>query len=266
VSRTNVFIYAFVSYACHLIFHSGRNHPDIDEEIQVMSINRSTSQRNSSSGMLWHEFKKPQLYKPLIIMILFFTIQQFSGIFTIFIYAAQFSIEAGVSIDEFLCTVIIGLIRCFTVIIVSFASDKYGRKPLATISTTGMFISMLGLVVCSIFNTELKTSQLFWLPTALLFFFIFSGTFGVLTLPFAMIAEVYPQNTRGLAVGLTIFYAYIMSFANVKTFTAVFSIFGSVTVFSFYGIVSLLGIAFAVIILPETKGKSLHEIELYFQK
>lgn len=247
-------------------FIAGRNHPDIDDQIQTMSSNRDNSQANSPNGITWHEFKKPQLYKPLIIMILFFSIQQFSGIFTIFIYAAQFSIEAGVAIDEFLATVLIGLIRCCTVIIVSFASDKFGRKPLAIISTAGMFLNMLGLVVCSIFSTELKTTTIFWLPTAFLFFFIFSGTLGVLTLPFAMIAEVYPQNARGLAVGLTICYAYIMSFANVKTFTAVFSIFGSVTVFSFYAIISFLGIAFSVFILPETKGKSLHEIELYFRK
>lgn len=226
----------------------------------------SRPQGSTSTTFSWRELKKPQLYKPLTIMILFFTIQQFSGIFTIFIYAAQFSLEAGVAIDEFLATVIIGLIRCCTVIIVSFASDMLGRKPLATASTIGMFLSMLGLVICSIFSTELKSSTIFWLPTAFLFFFIFAGTFGVLTLPFAMIAEVYPQNARGLAVGLTIFYAYIMSFINVKTFTAVFSIFGSVAVFSFYGVVSLLGTAFSLFILPETKGKSLHEIECYFQK
>jgi MFS family permease len=231
-----------------------------------MISNRNNSRRNSTTGRPWQELKKPQFYKPFIIMILFFTIQQFSGIFTIFIYAAQFSIEAGVSIDEFLCTVIIGLIRCCTVIIVSFASDTYGRKPIATISTVGMCLNMLGLVICSIFSLELKQSTIFWLPTVFLFLFIFFGTFGVLTLPFAMIAEVYPQNTRGLAVGLTICYAYIMSFINVKTFTAVFSIFGSVTVFSFYGVVSLMGIAFAVMVLPETKGKTLHEIECYFRK
>jgi MFS family permease len=199
-------------------------------------------------------------------MILFFTIQQFSGIFTIFIYAAQFSIEAGVAIDAFLSAVIIGLLRCCTTIIVAFVSDRYGRKPLAIFSSSGMSLCMLGIIVCSIFGTALKSSSFYWLPTAFLFLFIFCGTFGILTLPFAMLGEVYPQNARGLAVGLTIFYAYIMSFVNVKTFSSAFALFGSVTMFSFYGLVAVLGIVFSVVVLPETRGKTLQEIEERFRK
>jgi MFS family permease len=237
----------------------------LDEEIQKILTNRDLA-ASTAKLSAWQEFKKPQLYKPLIIMILFFTIQQFSGIFTIFIYAAQFSMEAAVSIDEFLSAVIIGLIRCCTTVVVAFASDKYGRRPLAIFSSIGMCLCMLGIVVCSIFGTALRKSSVYWLPTAFLFLFIFCGTFGILTLPFAMLGEMYPQSARGHAVGLTIFYAYVMSFVNVKTFSSVFSLFGSVTIFSFYAIVALLGVVFSIFILPETKGKSLQEIENYFRK
>lgn len=212
------------------------------------------------------EFKKPEFYKPFIIMALFFTIQQFSGIFVIFIYAAFFSTKAGVSVDAFLSAVIIGLIRCCTTIVVSFASDIYGRRPLTMFSSIGMFLSMLGLVACSIFNAELNESPAFWLPTMFLYLFIFSGSIGVLTLPFAMIGEVYPQRIRGIAAGLTIFYAYSVGFLNIKTFTAVFAMFGSISVFSFYSFIALLGFMFAFKILPETKGKTLQEIESYFRK
>lgn len=55
----------------------------------------------------WKELKQPQLYKPLAIMITFFAFQQFSGIFVIFVYAAQFSVQAGVSIDPLLSAVYI---------------------------------------------------------------------------------------------------------------------------------------------------------------
>jgi MFS family permease len=246
----------------------GKNHPKIDEEILKMQqniANNSSSSRTEFSILT--EIKKPELYKPLLIMFAFFTIQQFSGIFTIFIYAAQFSIEAGVSVDAFLSAVIIGSIRCVTTIIISFASDYYGRRPLAMFSSIGMFLSMFGLVLCSIFTNQIKaSSSVFWLPTVLLYFFIFSGTTGILTLPFAILGEIYPQRAKGFAVGLTIFYAYTMSFINVKTFSSVFALFGSVVIFSFYGIVALLGFLFAVLCLPETKGKTLQEIEEYFRK
>lgn len=213
---------------------------------------------------VWKEFKKPELYKPFLIMVAFFAIQQFSGIFTIFIYAAQFSLEAGVSMDEFLSAVIIGVIRfCTTILIALFISDRYGRKPLAVSSGIGMFISMAGLASCAAF--PLKDTSWFWLPSVFLFGFIFSGTLGILTLPFAMVAEMFPQKTRGFAVGITVAIGFIFSFVNIKTFSTVFEIFESFWIFSFYALIALIGIAFAVFILPETKGKSLQDIESHFR-
>lgn len=212
----------------------------------------------------WKEFGKPQLYKPFLIMVSFFAIQQFSGIFTVFIYAARFSLEAGVVIDEFLSAVLIGIIRLITNFIIAFASDKYGRRPLAIMSGSGMFLSMTGLAVCSAF--PLKNTNFQILPAVLLYTFVSSGTFGILTLPFAMVAEIFPQKTRGFAVGITIAIGFILSFINIKTFGTIFEAFGSVWIFSFYALMALIGVAFAVFILPETKGKSLQEIEAHFLK
>lgn len=198
-------------------------------------------------------------------MVVFFAIQQFSGIFVIFIYAAQFSLEAGVAIDEFLSAVIIGVIRCVTTVLVAFASDKFGRKPLAISSGVGMFLSMTGLAVCAHKAVDLSQTSLQYLPTVLLVAFIFTGTFGFLTLPFAMIAEMFPQKTRGFGVGITVSIGFILSFINIKTFSSVFETFGSFTIFTCYSSVAFLGILFAVFVLPETKGKSLQEIEDIFR-
>lgn len=80
-----------------------------------------------------------------------------------------------------------------------------------------------------------------------------------------MIAEMYPQNTRGFAVGITSTIFFILTFVSIKTFSSVFEYFGSGIVFLFYAFVALLGIFFGIFILPETKGKSLQEIENYFK-
>lgn len=196
-------------------------------------------------------------------MLAFFSIQQLSGVFVIFVYGAQFSIEAGVALDEFLSTVIIGLIRCVTTLGIAFFADSFGRRPLAIVSSIGMFFSMSGLAVSALF--PISETTFFWVPAALLYFFIFIGTVGILTLPFSMIAEMYPQKSRSLAVGLTLSYCYIVSFLTIKTFTTVFDLFGSAVVFSFYALVALFGIFFSIYILPETKGKTLEEIEKHFK-
>lgn len=199
-------------------------------------------------------------------MLLLFTIQQFSGIFVVFIFAAQFSMQVGVAIDPLLSAVIIGLIRMFTVLLFAILSDKAGRKPLLTTSSCGMFLTMSGLVLCEIFYDELKASSIFWLPTALMYLFIFTGTFGMLALPYAMVGEAYPQKSRGLAAGLTIGYANAISFLNIKTFSLIFETFGRLNVFAFYALVALVGIFFSAFVMFETKGKTLQEIEEYFCK
>lgn len=230
----------------------------------MIKANRNQSTQKQSLFAVWKEFRRPELYKPFLIMLLFFAIQQFSGIFVIFIYAAQFSLEAGVSMDAFLSAIILGVIRCVTTVLIAFASDKYGRRPLVIVSSVGMFVSMVGLAVVAAY--PVNDTRFFWLPAMFLFFFVFIGTFGILTLPFAMVAEMYPQKTRTFAAGITMSLAFLMSFANVKTFSMVFDYFGNVAVFSFYAIVALIGVLFGAFILPETKGKTLQEVEEHFKK
>lgn len=245
--------HAIIFFVCF----SEENDTKIDEEIARIMSSKRVAQNFSP-----RELMKPEFYKPLAIMTAFFAVQQFCGIFVIFVYAAQFSLEAGIAIDEFLSAVIIGVIRVSTTVVIAYASDKLGRKPLAITSSVGLFISMSGLAACIGFS--LNQTELKWLSAVFLFSFILFGTFGVLTLPFAMTAEMYPQANRGLGVALTITIGYIFSFISTKTFPTIFSLYGSFFVFIFYALIAFIGILFAIFILPETKGKSLQDIEKLF--
>lgn len=236
----------------------------IDNEIKIIESSKSNSTEQRTLLSKWKEFGQPELYRPFIIMMIFFAVQQFSGIFVILVYSAQFSIEAGVVMDAFLSAVFIGVIRCATTVLVGFASVRLGRKPMAIVSGVGMLISLLGIVLCAAIH--INEGNLSWLPAVFLFLFIFFGTFGFLTLPFAMVAEMYPQKSRAFASGITMCLAFMMSFVHVKLFVTIFEYFGNVAVFSFYSCVTLVGVLFAIFILPETKGKTLQEIELYFKK
>jgi MFS family permease len=256
--RVCLIVFVIISYP------TDKNDPKIDEEIDKIKLSQVDPSQKPSLFDSWKEFLKPELYKPFFIMVSFFALQQFSGIFVIFVYAAQFSIEAGVVMDEFLAAVIIGIIRCVSTMLVAFASDKLGRKFLVSSSGFGMFLCMTGLIICAAF--PLNDTSFSWLPAILLFGFIFTGTFGILSLPFAMLAEMYPQKSRGFVSGITISLMYMMNFVVIKTFSDLFELFGNVLVFSFYAFVAVLGVAFGIYILPETKGKSLEEIENYFKK
>jgi len=205
--------------------------------------------------------KQPEVWKPLLIMIGFFGCQQFSGIFVVIVYAVQFSIEAGVKIDPVLCAMMVGLTRMLTTFLVGYILDKWGRRPPALCSGVGMSICMMLLAGCTWFP-ELKNVP--YLPVGCIVMYIFTSTLGLMTLPFSMISEVYPQKVRGQCAGITICFGYLMSFAVINRYPYMVEEMGKENVFAFYGVASLLAVVFIYFFLPETKGKSLHEIEEYF--
>ncbi|XP_040171954.1 uncharacterized protein LOC120905171 [Anopheles arabiensis] len=240
------------------------NHPEIRAELEALEDNiaRFRSAQDGKKSKL-DQLKKPEVYKPLAIMCTFFFFQQFTGIFVIIVYAASFSIEAGVAIDPFLSAVFVGLTRVVTTVLMSFISDKFGRRPPALFSGFGMATCMFGLAVCAIH--PVKGTSLSWIPTVLLVAFIFTATLGFLTLPFSMNAEVYPTKIRGFASGLTIFFGYTMSFIILKIYPSLVETVGNSNVFILFGCLSMLGIAFVYFFLPETKGRTLEDIESHFR-
>jgi len=205
--------------------------------------------------------KQPEVWKPLLIMNVFFAFQQLSGIFIIIVYAVQFSIEAGVEIDPLLMAILIGVTRVVTTILFGFILDKWGRRQPALISCIGMTICMILLAGSTWFPA---LGEIPYLSVCCIIIYIFTSTFGLMTLPFSMLGEVFPQKVRGQCAGITISVCSILFFIVVNQYPYMVDQLGKEMVFGFFGLISFLAIGFIYFFLPETKGKTLHEIEEYF--
>lgn len=103
-----------------------------------------------------------------------------------------------------------------------------------------------------------------WFPVACIFTYIAFCTTGFLIVPWVMIGEVYPSNVRGIIGGLTTCAAHMFVFLVVKSFPLMQTLMGNSGTFLLYGSISIVGTAFFYLSLPETKGRSLQEIEDYF--
>lgn len=205
---------------------------------------------------------KPEVYRPTLIIIGFFAFQQLSGIFVVVVYAAKFATDVGVSMDPFLCVVYIGVARVVAGIIIGLLLDHLGRRPPTIYSSILMAACMYGLALYSKFPLS---PQYAWLPTALILTYVFTSTFGLLTIPFVLNAEIFPQRYRGFCSGITIAAAYSICFVCVKLYPRMITDLGTFNVCLFYGTCSLLSIFFVRFIVPETKGKTLAEIENMFK-
>lgn len=246
----------------------------VQEEIEVLLANKEKSMMNSSrksSKSNWHYMLKPQCLNPFILILTYFFFQQFSGVFVIVFYAVDIVEEVKVTMDPYLAICLIATTRMVAAIIVGILSKKFGRRPLSLVSGAGMTICMISLAAYLVLLSEGKITnemvqRLGWIPIFLLMAYFFTSTLGFLTMPFAMAAEVFPSKIRGMASGSITCLAYIFNFIIVKIYPTMMRDMGNYKVFFFYGSISLIGTIFIAVFLPETKGKTLQEIEEYFGK
>lgn len=214
--------------------------------------------------------KQRAVYCPFLIMSTFFFIQQFSGVMVVVFYAINIAEKAGVKLDFYFAIILIGICRVVTSAFISLVSGKTGRRLSSFISGVGVTVSLYGLsayLIChdTVMDDQLQSS-LSWLPLTLVLLFIILSTYGFLTIPFAMVAEVFPMEVRGFMVGLTICVCYICCFIAIKTYPMFEELLPNYVIFFCYGSVGFAGTIFLIIFLPETRGKTFTEIEEGFAK
>lgn len=235
----------------------------IEAELRSPRHNLQMPKKNS----LIHHLKKRNSIVPFAIMLAYFFFQQFSGVFVVVFYAVDVIAEAGIKIDAYLGAILIGLTRLLGSFLVAGASKKWGRRMPSFVSGAGMTFFMGTLSVYLFFTDRgYKIGDKGFIPALCILMYIFMSTIGFLVLPFAMVSEIFPAKVKDILTGLTVCIGYMFSFITIKIYQDLIDSMGKHGVFMFYSIVSLLGTIFVVICLPETKGKTLHEIEELFMK
>lgn len=259
-----------------------RDHGRVDEAVEILKRFRGIPKDVPAGPELLTEIqprpqrKKQRLLKhlrkrnalvPLAIMLAYFFFQQFSGIFVVVYYAVDIMESAGITLDPYLGAVLIGLTRLIGSLLVAGVSRKYGRRAPSVLSGAGMTLSVGALAIYLLIEDQGFTiGDRGFIPVTCVLSFIFMSSFGYLVIPFAMVGEIYPRKVKDILSGITTCIAYIFSSITVKTYPDMLRLMGKHGVFSFYALMSLAGTLFLFLCLPETKGKSLQEIEDMFRR
>lgn len=191
----------------------------------------------------------------VIIGIMLSVFQQFVGINVALYYAPRIFESMGAGRDASMVqTIIMGLVNVVFTLIAIFTVDKFGRKPLLIIGSIGMTIGMFGVAGMAFSNT-------IGIGT-LIFIIIYTASFMMSWGPvvWVLIAEIFPNKIRGQAVAIAVAAQWAANYFISSTYPAMMEYSGGLT-YSFYGIMSLLSAIFIWKFVPETKGKSLEELE-----
>ncbi|XP_076183385.1 trehalose transporter 1-like protein isoform X2 [Ptiloglossa arizonensis] len=239
-----------------------KNEPPTTELLQELQQRPQKKKQH----LLKHLLKRNALI-PFGIMLGYFFFQQFSGIFVVVYYAVDIIGSAGITIDPYLGAVLIGFTRLVGSVLVACVSRRFGRRIPSIVSGTGMTIFMAILSIYLILEDRryiLKDGSV--IPMVCVLIYIFVSTLGFLVVPFAMVGEIYPAKVKEVLTGLTSCIGYIFSSVTVKIYPDMKTSMGEHGVFIFFTVLSLAGTLFVAFFLPETKGKTLLEIEEMFSK
>lgn len=144
--------------------------------------------------------------------------------------------------------------------------DRVGRRKL--LISGGLSLSFSCFTLGSYYalkeNNYLLANHLKTLPLISLVVFIASFSIGWGPIPMLIMSEIFPSHARGKASALSIFTSWLFAFIVTKEFITVKENLGPAETFWLFSLFSFAGAFFVWFVLPETKGKTLEEIELYF--
>ncbi|XP_025410444.1 facilitated trehalose transporter Tret1-like isoform X2 [Sipha flava] len=206
-------------------------------------------------------------YKPMVVLAFLLLLQQLTGAYPCISYALPVlkRVLSGreYSISEIDSLTALGAIRFAAGLLTCALSFYVGRKPLMMFSCAGMVLSSALVIVFQDFVTGPSTVPL---PLCGVMLFVFSSSLGVLVFPWTMICELLSTPVRAVGGCLLVSYTYVIMFMVLKVFPHVLENLSVVGIYLFFGVTSLLMAAYVHFVVPETLGKSFHEIEAYFTK
>jgi MFS transporter, SP family, arabinose:H+ symporter len=209
----------------------------------------------------WSELFNSGYFRALMIGALLAIFSQFSGINAIMYYGPEVFKAAGAGRDAaFAQTVTVGAMNVlFTFVAIGFV-DRAGRRPLLIIGTGVQTIAHLAIGF--FFFKGMNGWPL--LAGILLFVAAFSMAMGPVS--WIVNAEIFPTKLRGRAMAVSIFLLWLADWVVTQTFPMLQESFGPAKTFWLYGVFSLASMVFVMLWIPETKGRTLEEIEASWKK
>lgn len=239
-----------------------RGTQDVEEEFQeIKTASQETALRGHVSDLLL-----PALRPALMIGIGLAIFQQVTGINTIIYYAPYIIRTAGISSlqGSILATAGIGTVNVVMTLVSMWLIDRVGRRPLLLTGIAGMIVSLGALGF--IFHLQAKGGELAGLAVVILMFYVASFAISLGPIFWLLIAEIYPLKIRGLATGIAAGTNWLANFVVSLTFLSLLKSLGPSLTFWLYGVLAIGSWLFSYYLVPETKGRTLEEIEQFWHK
>ncbi|VEN44661.1 unnamed protein product [Callosobruchus maculatus] len=234
---------------------------DVTDELN--EVIESVKEDKANDGKFWELFTIKSNRKAVFIVFGLRAFQQLSGTNVITFYAGTIFKEAGSDVPSSISTIVYFSVQLVVSIIASFLVDKLGRKPLLiwSIIGSGAALAMEGVYVYLDDYTDVDMSHLKCVPLVALIGYVTVFNIGMGTIPVLLLGEMFPTSVKAVALCLAdIFFGVIVTIIS-KFFQFTKDSMGLHVPFFVFTASCVLGLLFIIIWVPETKGKTLEEIQ-----
>ena len=256
--------------------------PKADIPKEIHGIRSSVEKSNFTVVDQLKAFKQRAVFVPFLLVLGLMFFQQFSGINAAIFYSSQIFASAEISNPTLVTLFAVGLVQIFSTFISVILVDLLGRKILLTISSGGMLLSSAGLGVYFLVfddycggnlggvhpNQQLDVchgTAFGGLAIACVVIFVISFSLGWGPLTWSMMSELLPLQVRGLGGAIATFVNWTFAFVITIAFAPYTAAVTPKFAWWSFSLVMLVSVFFVLLLMPETKGKKLEEIEDHFR-
>ena len=235
---------------------------DVSSELATIQINIHTARVehvDCKSVLL------PKLVKPVLITCTLMFFNRFSGVVAFNFYAVTIFSQVFSDINPHLGAVISAIVQLVASLLSGVLSDKLGRRPLLIMSGLVMTMALSGFGTFAFYqdiNHHSHTSSLDYIPLLCVLMFECAFSAGVQPVSWLLLGELFPLEYRAQGTSFTTAFSYLCAFLGVKTFVDFTSLFGLYGTFWTYGGITLVGVMFYCLVVPETREEPLREMQV----
>ncbi|HEY5757260.1 MAG TPA: sugar porter family MFS transporter [Steroidobacter sp.] len=221
----------------------------------LQQIQRSLTTKAVSRGFRGLLDSRVRLIMIIALGLAFF--QQITGINAIFYYLPTIFAQAGGGVDDaFRQAVMVGLVNVAMTFVAIWLIDKLGRKPLLVIGIAGMALSLFAISWA--FSQESYNARLVLIA---IIGFVASFAISLGPVMWVLLSEIFPNEQRAAAISVAGFWNALTSASVTMIFPWALSTLGSGGTFLAFGLFATAALLFVVLLVPETKGRTLEQLE-----
>lgn len=226
-------------------------------------LDETKSVLTEESSSEWSMLLKPGIMKAVVIGVSIAMLGQFMGVNAVLYYGPSIFENAGLSGgDSLFYQILVGLVNTLTTVLALVIIDKVGRKKLVYYGVSGMIVSLILIGLYFLFGEALGISSLFLL--AFFLFYVFCCAVSICAVVFVLLSEMYPTKVRGLAMSIAGFALWVGTYLIGQLTPWMLQ---NLTPAGTFFLFALMCVPYMLImwkLVPETTGKSLEEIEKYW--